>query len=209
MAWLGIGIKAATTSNGILASGTVSQSGIGAFWYRTGSPYSRLQETVHCVQWSSWTCLRYRQVLHMFQHHRGLNYTWTSLESGQLESVLVWTCLYTIGAYTAPECFYTTESCGHLDMSTPQGPELHLDVSGQKESMLVWTCLHHRGLSCTWMFLHHRVLWTLGHVHLGTPTSTLQGLCCTWTCTLHRGLRRPWQVQCPHYHVACVYNSGT
>ena len=27
------------------------------------------------------------------------------------------------------------------DLSTPQGPELHLDVSVQKDSLLVWTCL--------------------------------------------------------------------
>ena len=54
----------------------------------------------------------------------------------------------------------------HLDVSTPQGPELHLDVSGQQEPILSWTCLHHRGLSCT------MDLYTLQRpvMHLGVST---------------------------------------
>ncbi len=49
-----------------------------------------------------------------------------------------------------------------LDVSTPQGLELHLNVSAQQRLVLllkvstpmgpscIWTCLHYRGLCCSW-----------------------------------------------------------
>ncbi len=40
-----------------------------------------------------------------------------------------------------------------LELSTPQGPELHL------------TCLHYKGLCCTWSCLHHRGLSWIWRVY--------------------------------------------
>jgi hypothetical protein len=51
-----------------------------------------------------------------------------------------------------------------MEVSIPQGPELHLNV------------LHYIGLSCSWRGPHHRVLsciWTCLHY---------RGLCCSWRC---------------------------
>ena len=91
---------------------------------------------------------------------------------------LVWTrgaCadpgrVYTTRALAAPESVWKIGACAGLEIATPQGPELHSDVSGQKETVLVWTCLHPRRLSCTWTCLRYR------------------GLYCTWACLQHRSL---------------------
>jgi hypothetical protein len=91
---------------------------------------------------------------------------------------LVWTrgaCadpgrVYTTRALAAPESVWKIGACAGLEIATPQGPELHSDMSGQKETVLVWTCLHPRRLSCTWTCLRYR------------------GLYCTWACLQHRSL---------------------
>jgi hypothetical protein len=46
----------------------------------------------------------------------------------------------------------------HLVVSTPQRPELHLDLSGQQEPVLLLDLSTPRGLSCTWTFLDNRSL---------------------------------------------------
>jgi hypothetical protein len=104
----------------------------------------------------TWACLHHRGLSNTpwRLHDRDLSCTWTCQDK---MSLLVWRCLYNRGAWAAPECFYTTESCGHLEMSTPQGPELHLDVSSLLRPVL---CLD--------------VYSTGSEVRLGV--STLQGL---------------------------------
>jgi hypothetical protein len=57
---------------------------------------------------------------------------------------------------------------------TPQGHELHQDVSTLQRAGLIWTCLRCRGLSCTWTCLPYR------------------GLHCIWKCLHHRCLSCTW-----------------
>jgi hypothetical protein len=75
----------------------------------------------------TWTC----------PHHKGpSSCTWTCLDKRSL----CWpsTCLCTTGVWTAPASVWKTGACAGLDISTPQGPELCLDVSGKQERLLVW-----------------------------------------------------------------------
>jgi hypothetical protein len=76
----------------------------------------------------------------------------------------------------------------HLDMSTPQGPELHLELSGQKEPLLTlvpeldlevsgkqelvlgWTYLPYRGLNYAWMCLENRSLSWSGQEVMSNST---------------------------------------
>jgi hypothetical protein len=62
------------------------------------------------------------------------------------------------GAFAASEDVYTTEARVLLGVSTPQGPELHLDVSTllYRGMCCIGRCLLHRGLSCIWMCLHYK-----------------------------------------------------
>jgi hypothetical protein len=62
----------------------------------------------------------------------------------------------------------TTEVCAAPGVSTPQGPELHLDVSALQRHVLLLEVPTHWGLSCIWTFLIHRDLLTY-----------------CWTCLLH------------------------
>jgi hypothetical protein len=94
----------------------------------------------------------------------------------------------------------------HLAVSTytPQGPELHLDLSGQQELLLlldvssllrpllhdVSTCAP-QGLSCTWTWRSFCCSWTCLHYKgLFCTLTCLQvhyrGISCTWTCQLQR-----------------------
>jgi hypothetical protein len=81
-----------------------------------------------CLQQSSQnstrTCLQYRGLcsIWMCLHHRGLN-TWT---------------------YSGPQMHVL-----HLDLSTPQGYELHLYVSRQQEPFLLLDLSTLQGMSCT------------------------------------------------------------
>ncbi len=55
--------------------------------------------------------------------------------------------VYTTRAWAASECVCTTEGCAALQVSTPQGPELHLNVSTPRSLSCTWKCLHYRGVS--------------------------------------------------------------
>jgi hypothetical protein len=57
----------------------------------------------------------------------------------------------------------------HLDVYTPQGPELHLDLSGQQEQVLL--------LSMSTLQGHE--------LHLDVYL-VYSSLCCTWPCLIHR-----------------------
>jgi hypothetical protein len=63
--------------------------------------------------------------------------------------------VYTYGAWAAPvllldlSTLYTTEVCEHLDVSSQQGPELHLNVFGQLELLSVSLCLYRYTNFCT------------------------------------------------------------
>ncbi len=170
-----------------------------------------LDRSVDCRCLScTWTCLNFKGFCCTWTclHHRGPSCTWTCLDkmiqcwpwtclvstpqgpelqpdvSGQQEPVLVWTC-YPTGAWTTPGRVWTTGVCTGLDMSTPLGPELHLDLSS----------LHYRGLCCTWTYLLHR------------------GLCCTWMSTLQTPLlhldvsvqQKPWSVSLWRYRKFCTW----
>ncbi len=75
-----------------------------------------------------------------------------------------------------------------LKMSTPQGPELHLEVSEKQKPVLVWTLLSHRGLNYAWMCQENRSLCWSGHYY---PTGAWTTLGCVWepvpvwTCPHH------------------------
>jgi hypothetical protein len=102
----------------------------------------------------------------------------------------------------APEGVYTQRPVFPLEMSTLQGPELHLDVF---TLCYFWTCLHYKGLCCTWTCLHHRgrsctltclhcrglpFFWScLNYRGLSGIWTCLryQSLCCTWMCLHHNG----------------------
>ena len=74
----------------------------------------------------------------------------------------------------------------HLDVSTPQELELHLNLYGKQEQVLLLEVptpqrpelymyvTTHRSLSCTWTCLHYR------------------GQSSTWTCLCHWGLSCTW-----------------
>ncbi len=112
----------------------------------------------------------------------------------------------------------------HLDVSTPQDPELHLDLSTHWGLSCTWRCLLHRarGLSCIWTWRAGQQksellldVSTLQWPDLHLDVSTLQrGLCCTWMCLSHRVLccictsvrvfsTGAWVVP------GCVYSTGT
>jgi hypothetical protein len=50
---------------------------------------------------------------------------------------------------------YQQEPELHLQVSTPQGPEIPLDRLHYRSLSCSWTCQHHRGVSCTWTYLHY------------------------------------------------------
>ncbi len=99
---------------------------------------------------------------HLYQRKEKHEYTWTCLGNRS-----VCTChVLTTGFFAG------------LGMSTPEGPELHLEeiyTTGPELHLscldkrilhvLVWTCLHHSGLSCTCTCLDKRILCWSGYVH--------------------------------------------
>ncbi len=86
-----------------------------------------------------------------------------------------------------------------MDVSTPQEPELQMDVSTPWRGLCCCQrCLQHqRGLSCTWTCLNNSEQPVL-LLYL----STLQGLCCTRTC-LHTGA---WM--CLNFSESCAAPTG-
>jgi hypothetical protein len=93
----------------------------------------------------SWSCLHYVTCTSTCLHYRSLSFTW----------------LWTTGALLI------------LNVSTSQGPELHLDMSGQQEPLLLLDVSSLQGPE-----LHLDVL------HFADYKS----LCCSWTCLHYRGL---------------------
>jgi hypothetical protein len=93
-----------------------------------------------------WTCLDNMRLCctRTFRHHKGLNCTCTCLYNRSLDCL--WACLYTTGDLAAPGCVIDNrESLLLLDVSTPQGSELHLYLSGQQEpGLLMGVSIHHR-----------------------------------------------------------------
>ena len=63
-----------------------------------------------------------------------------------------------------------------LDVSTPQGPELHQDVSTLHRPVLLLVMSMLQGLSCTWTYLDN------------------SRLCCFWMCPHHRASAAPRRV---------------
>ncbi len=98
---------------------------------------------------SEWTCL----------HHRGLSCTWNCLDSRSL--CCSWTCLHNrVLSSTCPCLHYRGLCCTLMDVSTPQGPQLHLELPGQQEPVMILDVLHQaekpllstlsNGRRCTW-----------------------------------------------------------
>ncbi len=75
-----------------------------------------------------------------------------------------------------------------LEVSTLQGPELHLDVSAlQRGVYCSWRCLHYRSLSCIWTCLQYR------GVYCSWRCLHYRGLSCIWTCLHYRGVYCSWR----------------
>ncbi len=62
--------------------------------------------------------------------------------------------ILTTAAGAAPGLVYSKMPMLHLDMSTPQGPELRLHLVGQQEPMLLLDVQypHYSGVSRTWTY---------------------------------------------------------
>jgi hypothetical protein len=84
-----------------------------------------------------------------------------------------------------------------LDVSTTQGPELHLDIPRQQEPVLLLDVSTPQGLELHWDVprLQEPVLL------LDFTVSTLKRHVLTCMCLHHRGLSRTWA--CLHYRCLC------
>jgi hypothetical protein len=80
---------------------------------------------------------------------------------GQQEPLLLLDLSTPQGTELHLDLFYCTlqRNVLHLVVPTPQRPELHLDLSGQQEPVLLLDVFTPRVLSCTWAFLDNRRLF--------------------------------------------------
>ncbi len=154
-----------------------------------------------------WTYLNYKSLCFTWTclHNRALICTWTCLDNRSL--TCSWSCqhyryrcvscTWTYLVYRNLCCngrVYTTKACAAFSVSTPQGPELHLNLSGQEEPLLLLDVSALEGLSCTWTCLFKRSLcisWTSLHYTGPELHLDLYGQGFSWTCLHLRAWAAP------------------